>query len=119
MKTLNTILTNKWHLHLTIAAWIMCVLLFLFTFEDTLRELEKHGVCLFILFCGCFVFEWNQDRSLPLGEKQTNKGFWGDIFAGVAGGLFFSIAYALGVPYIALIVVSVLCIGLHIYKTLK
>ena len=116
---MNTILTNKWHLHTPIGQLAMMVLVFLLGFSDSLSIIAIHGFSLFILFCGCFVFEVNQDRQLPLGQKQTKAVFWGDIWAGFSGGLVFAIAYLLGIETLSVVVLTIAGIVLEIYKRMK
>lgn len=116
---MKTILKNKWHLHAPIGAVVMSVLLFLFTYSESLRHLEQIILAFPILFAGLWFFEWNQDRRLPILEKQTNKGFYGDIFAGLAGGLIAVLANVIGNYTFEIIVLLILLIAgaiLEIYK---
>lgn len=120
---MKTILKNKWHLHAPIGAVVMSVLLFLFTYSESLRYLETILVSLVFLAIGCFAFEMKQDWGKPDGDRQTNKQVLGDVLAGVFGGVFitiFNIQPHLTGNYTLQIVVLILLLsagfGLEVYR---
>ena len=123
MKNLNLILKNKWHLHVPIGNVLMAGLLFLASNSESLRYLEQVLVSAGFLYFGCWLFEFWQDTKLPEGEKQSNKTFYGDVFAGLIGGaicFLTNIYFHLSENYILQIIVTVLLLliggGLEIYR---
>lgn len=137
MKTLNTILKGKWHLHYTVGSYIMAVLIIILTMKKPVRgssdivfdflvffwrfgeTLGILGVYL-ILTIGTtilyYLFEQRQSSKLPEEEKPSNETMRNDVIAGVAGGTGYIISDLLGINIIYLITVAVLCIGLELYK---
>lgn len=122
MKTLNTILYKGYHRHFPLAALIMSVMLFLATFSESLRYLERILVCLVFLAIGCFAFEVYQDWGKVDGDRQTNKAVLGDVLAGVFAGVFITIVNIqshLTGNYTLEVVVLVILLGVGYYLERK
>lgn len=116
---MKTILKNNVHKHFPIGGYVMAVLVLILSQSESLRMWEVFMLASFGTFIICWLWDWNQDRILPEGEKQTSAQFWGDILTGFLGGIAYLIAFLIGIPIVYLIVISLVGIGLEIYKKSK
>jgi hypothetical protein len=85
---MKNILKNKWHLHFGIGSVTMAILLWLFTFSDSMGFYGSSLVSILLLFIGCVFWEIRQMSKLQEDEQQSYETSRDDVIAGVLGGLF-------------------------------
>lgn len=87
MKTLNTILINKWHLHALILVFVILTTWYSDThplwFDGENVGVVFRGVVItFVSYCTAFVVEWIQSKFFGAHkEKGGGKRSWKDIWA--------------------------------------
>ena len=85
---MKTILKNKWHLHFGVGAVTMAVMLWLFTFSDSMGFYGSSLLSIIILFIGCVFWEIRQMWETDEDEQQSYETSRNDVIAGVLGGVF-------------------------------
>ena len=85
---MKTILKNKWHLHFGVGAVTMAVMLWLFTFSDSMGFYGSSLLSIIILFIGCVFWEIRQMWETDEDEQQSYETSRNDVIAGVIGGVF-------------------------------
>lgn len=85
---MKTILKNKWHLHFGVGAVTMAVMLWLFTFSDSLGFYGSSAISIILLFIGCVFWEIRQMWGTDEDDQQSYETSRNDVIAGVLGGVF-------------------------------